>query len=122
MGNDLFGANISGKIAAAMGPLLASMTVSKTMSGTRTPSDPSAGTNPVVTAYPCKGILDDYSASQFDGTIIKRGDRKALILGDTLPAGIIPEPSDLVGAEGATFTVVAVKRDPDAATYLCQVR
>src|SRR5690349_22719426 len=44
--------------------------------------------------------------SQFDGTIIKRGDRKALILGDTLPNNVVPEPNDEVKAEGSVFTVV----------------
>lgn len=122
MGNNLFNADIAGKLAAAMGPLLASMSLIKVVPGTRSPTDPSAGTNPTRRTFPCKGILDSYRTSQFDETIIKRGDRKALILGNTLPVGVIPEPNDEVKAEGSTFTVVAVERDPDAATYTCQVR
>src|SRR5690349_17149598 len=122
MGNNLFNANISGQLAKAMGPLLAPMTLVKVVPGTRSNSDPSAGTNPTRRSFSCRGILDTYRTSQFDGTIIKRGDRKALILGDTLPNNVVPEPNDEVKAEGSVFTVVAVERDPDAAAYTCQVR
>lgn len=122
MGNNLFNADIAGKLAKALGPKLLPMSLSKVTPGTRSPTDPSAGTNPATRSYPCRGILESYRDSQFDGTIIQRGDRKALILGGTLPTGIIPTSGDAVSAEGSVFKVVAVDRDPDAATYTCQVR
>lgn len=123
MGNNLFGADIAGKLAKALGPGLLPMTLIKVVPGTRTPTDPSAGTNPTRRSFPCRGILDTYKLGQIDGTIIKHGDRKALILGGTLPKGVSPEPNDEVKIEGSTFTVCnPVERDPDAASYLCQVR
>lgn len=123
MGNNLFNANISGKIAAAMGSLLLPVTLTKVVPGARTSSDPSSGTNPSRRSFPCRGMVDSYKLSQFDGTIVKRGDRKVLILGDTLPSNIVPEPNDEIRAEGALYHVVGTpERDPDAATYLCQVR
>ena len=122
MGNKLFGVDIAGALNTALGPLLPSMTLTKVLPGTRSASDPSAGTQPTSRAYPCKGILDTYRTSQIDQTIVKQGDRKALLLGDSLPSGVVPAPGDTVTAEGAVFTVVAVERDPDAATYTCQVR
>lgn len=122
MGQNLFGANISGQLAAAMGALLNPVTLIKVKPGTRNPANPSAGTNPTRRSFPCRGMVDSYRTSQMDGTIIKVGDRKVLVLGDTLPAGIVPEPNDEVRAESATYKVVAVERDPDAATYTIQVR
>ena len=122
MGNNLFGANISGKIAKSLGPKLLPMSLVKVVPGTRSPTDPSSGTNPTKRNFPCRGIVDTYKTTQMDGTIVKMGDRKALLLGDTLPRGVVPEPNDEIRAEGALFTVVNVERDPDAATYLCQMR
>lgn len=122
MGNKLFGKDIAGVINAKLGPLLLPLSLVKVVSGARNAAEPSAGSNPTQTSYPCRGILDSYRDSQYDETIIKRGDRKALILGDSLPTGVVPQPSDKVVAEGRVYNVVGVDRDPDAATYTCQVR
>lgn len=122
MGNKLFGKDIAGVINAKLGPLLLPLTFVKVVSGARDPANPSAEAPKSQTSYPCRGILDSYRDSQYDETIIKRGDRKALILGDSLPTGIIPQPSDKVVAEGRVYNVVGVDRDPDAATYTLQVR
>lgn len=122
MGNNLFGQDIAGQLASNLGPLLPVVKLLKTVQGTRDPSDPSAGTTPTSRTFNGRGIQDSYRTSQIDETIIKQGDRKVLILGDSLPNGIVPEPGDKVESEGTEFTVVAVERDPDAATYTCQVR
>jgi hypothetical protein len=122
MGNKLFGRDIAGQLAKRLGPLLLPMTLTRVVSGDRDPSDPSAGTNQGETDHACRGILEDYRDSQFDGTTIKRGDRKALLLGDTIQGGAVPQPSDKITAEGNVYHVVNAKRDPDAATYACQVR
>lgn len=122
MGNKLFGKDIAGALASKLGPLLLPMTLTRLTSGARDPDDPSAGTNPSETDHACRGIVEDYTDSQYDGTIVKRGDRKALILGDTIQGGAVPQPSDRVTAEGRVYDVIGVKRDPDAATYTCQVR
>jgi hypothetical protein len=66
--------------------------------------------------------LEDYRDSQIDGTTIKRGDRRVLLLGDTIAGGAVPQPSDKITAEGKMYDVVNVTRDPDAAAYTCQVR
>jgi len=123
MGNHLFGKDIAGQIAKKLGPGLLPFTLIKVVTGARDAMDPSAG--PASTEVPraCRGILEDYRDSQFDGTTIKRGDRKALLLGDTIAGGAVPEPSDKLTAEGRTYIIVGVPaRDPDAATYVCQVR
>lgn len=122
MGNKLFGKDIAGVLASKLGPLLLGFTLIKVTSGARDAADPSAGTSPTEASHACRGILEDYRDGQYDETIIKRGDRKALILGDTLPTGVVPEPSDKVTAEGRGFVIVGVTRDPDGATYTCQLR
>jgi len=122
MGNHLFGKDIAGVINAKLGPLLLPLTLIKVTSGARNPAEPSAGTTLTEANHPGRGILDSYRDSQYDDTIIKRGDRKALILGDSLPAGVIPVPSDKLVIEGREYNVIGVERDPDAATYTCQVR
>lgn len=122
MGNNLFGEDIAGQLFTNLGPLLPAVKLLKTVQGTRDPTDPSAGTEPTAQTYSGRGILDSYRTSQIDETIIQQGDRKVLILGNSIPSGVVPETGDMVEAEGRVFTVVAVERDPDAATYTCQVR
>ncbi len=122
MGLKLFGVDIAGEVAKALGPSFLSFVLIKVKAGTRTTGDLAAGVDPKTSPNNCKGILDSYHERQIDGTLIKAGDRKALLLGDTLPSGVIPEPNDRITAEGITFQVMAVSRDPDAATYTCQVR
>lgn len=120
MGNKLFGANIAGDIAKALGPLLLPGKLLSKSPGTRTTS--TGGRNPKTATATFRGILDSYKDSQIDGTIIKKGDRMILMLGDTLPTGRIPEPNDEAEIEGSRFKIVAVDRDPDAASYVCQAR
>lgn len=120
MGKNLFGANISGQIAKALGPLLLPGKLFSKSPGTRTTS--TGGRNPKTKVATFRGILDTYADSQVDGTVIKKGDRKVLMLGDTLPSGRVPEPNDEVEIESRRFRIVNVERDPDAAAYTCQVR
>jgi hypothetical protein len=123
MGNKLLGKDIAGILASKLGPKLLPFTLIKVVTGARTVGDPAAGPAAVETPRTCRGILEDYRDSQFDGTTIKRGDRKALLLGDTIAGGAIPEPNDKLTAEGRTYVIVGIPaRDPDAATYVCQVR
>jgi hypothetical protein len=122
MGNNLFGANISGQLAAAMGTLLLPVTLTKRVSTGRNPLDPSAGTGLVVGSITNgRGFMEDYAQRKIDGTTIKAGDKQISILGDTL-GSIVPEPNDEITIEGKTRTIVSVTRDPDAAMYTCQAR
>lgn len=119
MGNNLFGANISGKIAAALGPMLLPATLTKVTPGTRG-ADPTAGTNPTSASYPCRGMIDTYSQAELaESPILTALHRKILLLGDTIAAGaVVPDVSDRVTIEGATYGVDAIdERDPDRATY-----
>lgn len=121
---DIFGADIAGKIHNALKGKVFDITLTKVAPGTRTPGSLTGGTNPAETTHTVKGFVDEYQDKHIDGTLIKRGDRKVVILGGSLPSGTVPEPSDKITAEGETRTIVedGVKRDPAGATYICQVR
>lgn len=119
----LFGVDIAKEIAKGMGAGLLPVTLIKVVPGSRDNTSMTAGNSPSTRRYPCRGILEDYKASEFDGTEVVRGDQKVLILGGTLPLGIVPEPNDKITIEGRTRTVASIpSRDPAGATYLCQVR
>ena len=119
---DLFGINIAKLIADNVGPGVLDAILTKVTDGTRTPGDLTAGLNPTTADYTCKGFVDDYSAYQVDGTLIKANDHKVTLLGGTLQGGIVPQQGDKVFIENTTYEIVKVKRDPAAATYLCQAR
>jgi hypothetical protein len=123
MGNNLFGANISKQIANALGSKLLAATLVKRTPGTRDPTNPGGGTQPTEVSYSCRGFVDDYKTGHIDGDLVKVGDRKVTLLGDTISRGsVVPSANDKVTIEGRTYSVVAVTRDPDAATYTLQAR
>lgn len=118
----LFGVDIAGVIAQAMGPGLLAATLIKVFPGTRTSGNLAGGTNASTLSYPARGFTESYRASQIDGDLVRRGDRKVVLLGATIPGRVVPEAGDRLTIEGRTFSVVRVERDPAAATYTLQVR
>lgn len=125
---DIFGADIAGAIFEAMGADLLPATLTRPIHGARDPANLTAGLtvygagDPQSASYPCRGFSDDYADGQVDGTLIMLGDRKILLLGKSLPDTVDPLPGDLIAIEGASWRVIAVKRDPAGATFECQVR
>lgn len=123
MGNMLFGKNISKMVNKALGKKLLSATITRYTEGTRTSSDLSAGTNPTASTHTCRGIVEDYEDKLIDGTLVQQGDRKILILEDSIKPAIVPQADDVVTIEGTAYTLIGIpKRDPAAATYVCQGR
>lgn len=121
MGNGLFG-SMAGKIASILGPMYLSATLTKVTPGTRG-TDSLAGTNPTSASYACRGLISSYDQSQIDGTLITVLDRRIELLGDTIAGGdVAPEPSDCVLIEGTDYLLVAVQRDADRTSYVCQSR
>lgn len=130
MGNPLFGIDIAQLVADNIGPGVLPLTLVKREPGSRTPGSLSAGTNPTTTSHTGRGFISDYSEVQIgqqagggEGrTLVQRGDRRVIILGNTLSPAAVPEPGDRVTIEGDEYSIVNVMRDPAAATYTCQVR
>ena len=122
MGNNLFGANISGIINSVIGPSVLPATLIKITPSSRNPSDPTAGVQPTETQHSCRGFIDDYADSVYRLSIIEQGDRKITLIGDSIAGDAIPKANDKIIIEGGTYLVKRVNRDPDAATYECQSR
>ena len=123
MGNKLFGVDIAGIVNSSMAQGLLPATLTKITLGDRTTGSLTGGKAKIETAYTCRGFIDVYTDKQMDGTIIKAGDRKILLIGDSVQGGAVPDVNDKITIEGRTFKIVGpVKRDPAAATYECQGR
>jgi hypothetical protein len=119
---DIFRAGISQAIANALGPLVFDVTLIKA-SGSSRSGNLTAGETKAEASYTAKGWVDEYMARQIDGTSVRAGDKKIVVLGDTIQDGQIPEVNDQIVAEGQTWRIVTVPaRDPAGATYECQVR
>ena len=118
---DIFGADIAGIVAEAFDGLLFDQVLIK-IASSRDPSD-STNTIKVETRHDCQGFVDNFAKENAkNGTTIT--DAKIVIIGDTLPAGIVPEPKDHIEAESRTFVIqdAGVVRDPAGATYECRSR
>ncbi len=119
---NIFGADIAGAILDGLGGLVFDQTLTKTTSI----KDPDNSTRQIKSTvpYPCKGFLDDYSKENNRNGATRVTDVKAVILGASLPAGVVPAPGDTITAEGRILTIVeeGVVRDPAGATYECQAR
>jgi len=119
---DIFGADIAGIINDALGSLVFDQILIKTAS-TRDPLD---STKRVKTEVPhaCKGFVDTAEDQFINGTLVHVNDKVIIILGDSLPAGVIPIAGDIIFAEGKAHTIAneGVVRDPAAATYTCRTK
>lgn len=119
---DLFNIDIAGIVAQEIGPGLLPATLIQVRNTARTPGSLTGGTNPSESSIGGRGVITDYNDSQVNGTLIKKGDRQVLLIANTFPGKPVPLPDDKVTIENLTYNIVAVKRDPAAATYRCQVR
>lgn len=123
MGNRILSTDIAGLLKKHLGPLLLPVVLIKQVAGARDDTELTAGQAISPRRYPCRGITESYELRQIDGTTVQTGDKKILILGDTLPRGVIPEANDRVICERIEYVIQGVpERDPDAATYVCQGR
>lgn len=121
---NIFGADIAGKILQNLGSRVFDLTLTKVEAGTRG-SSLTAGTSPSRTDHTVKGFVDSYTDRQVADSLVQQGDRKIVILGASLPSGVVPEPTDEITDEAGTVYVIVengVNRDPAGATYECQSR
>lgn len=120
---NLFGLDIAGIVNDNLGSQLLDATLIQVVEGTRSASDPTAGLPTSNRNIPCKGIIDEYLAREIDGTIVQTGDRKILLLGKSIKSGtVVPATGDKIKIEGVVYRILDIKRDPAAATYVCQAR
>ena len=127
-GNKLFGVDIAAIVDKAMSASLLPATLTHITPGTRG-ADSTAGTQPTETTHAARGIVDEYSRGEIastsdrtDGTMIVFGDKKILLIGDSISPTAEPESGDRIEIEGSTYSIIHVGRDPAKATYVCQSR
>ena len=80
-------------------------------------------------AHGCKALVTDYSDYRRQSLGIPANDRQVLVLGASLPAGVIPlkghkitAPDPSAGGALKTFEVIAKSGDPASAVYRLQAR
>lgn len=124
MGNRIFGTDIAGLVAKHIGPGVLPVVLTEPVRGGRDPDNLTGGRvalPPVVHA--ARGFWEDFTGMPPPGVEILLDDRKGIILGDTLPAGVVPGRGWKITIEGVTLTIVKlVSRDPAAAVYTYQCR
>lgn len=122
-GNNLFGANIAGQIASALGPLLLPGKLIQVSEGAIDPLNPLAGSAKTETEVLFRGIVSDYTDSRVvEGSLVQTSDRRVLMLASTFSTDVVPKIGDKIEIENTTYTITATpSRDPDAATYTCTV-
>lgn len=121
----LFGLNIAGIVKDAVQSAggLVNGTLTEISVGTRS-GDLTAGRTQTPTIHTfTDGIIGGYKDSEIDGTTIKKGDRRILIIANTLSSPVEPKANWKVSIEGSpNYRVVDAERDPAAATWTLQVR
>lgn len=120
MGNNLFGANISGRLQSALGPLLNDVTLIKKSSAGRDPNDPSGGTVITSTRIEAHGI-EDPSQYLRGGKRIVAGSQKFVIIGDDLGSEQ-PAVNDEIEFAGKRYLINDWSADPDRAVYEVSAR
>lgn len=83
-----------------------------------TGGDPFDPPPPVVTTYPCKGLVEAYSDYFRKSGLVDAKDRKVLILATSL--AVKPQAGDRVTIQHITFTLSEVSADPATAVYECR--
>lgn len=126
MGAELFGVDIAGLIADNMEGQLFDVVVTRYEDGARTPGNLTGGPAKVPTTVEgITGFWEDFTRDPPPGVEIELGDRKAVLIGDTIPPGGHPLRNDAITIEGQTlYCVQLLSRDPASAvfTYLCRDR
>lgn len=119
MGNNLFGADIAGQLARALGAGLLAGTLTKVTEGARSGNSTTAPAK-TETGYSFKGYPESLDQLR-DGSVLQDAQGAVFLLGDTLPSGIVPEPGDFIAvANTAKSRIIKVTADPELAGYLCQ--
>jgi len=124
VGIKIAGIDVAALVNANIAPALSDIpvTLTKYTTGTRTALSASAGTNSTNQTATGVGLMETYGINQVDGTLIQAGDRKVLIIAESLSPALVPDTGDQLVIEGITLIVVNVERDPAGATYTCQAR
>lgn len=108
-------------IGDALDFVMIDLTLIKVTPGTYNPvTDSDASTTANIG---CRGMVDrftDYERGNSQG-LIEANDRKILVLAKSLN-GSTPTTRDRITAEGTTYQIINIDRDPASATFTIQAR
>lgn len=121
MGIKLHGVDVAGIIGKEIGQLTLTdpqhnCTLVKVTPGTRT-GNLTGGTNPTTSNHACKGFIDRQAKVNRPGSLVRDGSVVIVLIGETIAGGAVPTTSDRVVAEGTTYAINGVDRDPCEAVY-----
>lgn len=124
MGNPLFGVDIAGLINQHVGAGVLVVQISKQVAtGARDPDNLAAGIPSEPVVHNCKGFWESYSIAEVDGVNVLKTDKKANLIGDSIPAGGMPVYGDEITIAGETRFVVQLDSvDPANALYVFRCR
>lgn len=121
MGVPLFGVDIAAEIHAAMSSGLPAVRLLKEQVGPVDEANPTAEPVASYRSVPCRGFEDNSEETRRGGTQVQQSGRLILIIGNSLPSGVVPLPGDRIQILGETLEIIGegVSTDPAHATYLC---
>lgn len=131
MGNGLFanfGVDIAALVNDNLSPALLPVTLVKRGAQTGATRPPGELTRPPAqaadTTHTARGMISDFTPIEFQSSqLLEAGDRKVLLVAESIVPAVEPDSGDTVAIEGVTYRVARVlKRDPAGATYVLQVR
>lgn len=120
---EMFGIDISGLIAGAMAGQLFPVTITRYAEVAEDPNDLTGGGRTPTPVDGAEGFWEDFTGTPPPGVVVELNDRKAVLIGDTIPAGATPRRGDAITIEGQTlYAVKLISRDPASAVYVYQCR
>lgn len=112
---------LSGSIAKTVGSAFKGIFLDAVLTRDGAPTGPAYDPTPgAPVTYPCKAIVETYSAFYRAQGLVEASDRKVLVLAASL--GVKPLPGDRITVQGITFTAQAVSTDPAGAVWTVQGR
>lgn len=113
---------LQGELASLLTDALEAERIPYPLAIRRTETDTSDPFNPGShdVDYPAQGWLDQYAATDIDGSLIRTTDVKAFLV--TSSVSIAPATTDKLLANSKTYTIVSVQRDPAGACWIVQAR
>lgn len=128
MGNRLFGVDIAGIVDRSLSKGLLPVEITKTTGGDRTGGNLTGGRPQALeTVKGVRGFWEDFTTerSRPPGVQLEADDRKAVLIGDTIPEGWVPRRNWAITIDGLTLYVAQpISVDPAKAVYefLCRDR
>ena len=129
MGNPIFGVDIAGIVNDVIGEGVFDATITRYTRGARAAGNLTGGRAATAATVDCKGFWEDFTGTPPPGVELELNDRKAILIGDSVPAGGLPRVNDQITihepiGDSSLFMVKLLSRDPAAAvyTYLCRDR